>query len=382
MAAPHNPEFKLDWLKLKLVANLGSVGFARLLARFGSPSQVLAASAEQLMEVWGIGPGTARDIASHNFVSPPDRHIEAMERMGARMLTIEDEEYPPLLRHIFAPPPVIFVQGSLWPCHQAAVAIVGSRKYTIYGRRVAEQLAQDLAKERIAVVSGLARGIDTYAHEGALEGGGYTVGVLACSLDYPYPPENIGLIKTIAEKGAVLSEYLIGTSPQPGLFPVRNRIISGLSRATVVVEASLRSGSLITARHALDQGREVFAVPGPVSSHTSKGCHELLRQGAALLSDIEDLRAAGVLSGYGSANASGGAGVPLAAQLQENRERAGLTLPRESQIILDLLGVEPTHIDNIIRQSGLSPQAVTALLVDLELEGLVDQSAGRNYIKL
>ena len=379
MVHSHNHEVKLDWLKLRLIPNIGSVSFCRLLKYFGSPSRVLAASQKELCQVHGIGPQMADNIVRKNFSSSPQKHLDAFDKMGAHMVTMEDDEYPPLLRHIHAPPPILFVQGSLWPCHNAAVAIVGSRKPTIYGQRVAEKLGQDLAAEQVAIISGLARGIDSMAHNGALKADGYTVGVLGCSLDYPYPRENIGLIREIAQRGAVISEFLIETPPKPGLFPVRNRVISGLSRAVVVVEASLKSGSLITARHALDQGRDVFAVPGPVSSNTSKGCHELLKQGAYLLGDIEDLRENGIL---GQANPLHRIdAVPLAAQMRQSGQQAGLNLPEDSMKILDLLSTEPIHIDEIIRQSGLSPQTVTALLVDLELEGLVDQTAGRNYIK-
>lgn len=376
------PQQRLDWLKLKLIPNMGSITFARLLARFGSPGKALAADEAALASVRGVSKEMAGQIRGRHYVSPLEDNVEAFNKLNARMVTIEDDEYPPLLRHIYAPPPVLFVQGSVLPVHGQAVAIVGSRQPTPYGRKVAEDLANDLAEANIAVVSGLARGIDSMAHQGALAANGYTLGVLACSLDYPYPPENVDLIKAIAERGAVVSEYLIDTPPKPGLFPVRNRIISGLCSSTVVVEANLRSGSLITARHALDQGREVFAVPGPVSSKVSQGCHELLRQGAGLLGSIDDLYDAGVIAREFANSALVTPQVPLAARLRESQEQAGLTLPAESKIILDLLGVEATHIDDIIRQSGLSPQAVTALLVDLELEGLVDQVAGRNYIKL
>lgn len=382
MTNSYKHELKIDWLKLKLIPNLGSVGFSRLLARFGSPADVFAASFDLLSEVKGISPAIARAICQQAFVSSPEGHLQAMERMNARMVTMIDDEYPPLLRHIHAPPPVLFVQGDLWPCHGTAVAIVGSRKPTIYGQRVAEKLAQDLGRAKVPVVSGLARGIDSMAHRGVLQAGGYTVGVMACGLDYPYPPENAGLIQEVGRTGAVVSEFLIDAPPRPGLFPIRNRIIAGLSRAVVVVEASLKSGSLITARHALDQGRDIFAVPGPVSSNTSIGCHELLKQGAGLLSGIEDLYESGIVSHPNPAMSLASQSVPLAAQMRESKERAGLTLPEESQIILDLLSVESTHIDDIIRMSGLAPQTVTALLVDLELEGLVDQAAGRNYIKL
>jgi DNA processing protein len=224
------------------------------------------------------------------------------------------------------------------------------------------------------VVSGLARGIDAAAHRGALAAGNYSIGILACSLDYAYPRENAALIAEMSRQGAVISEYLIDNPPKPGLFPVRNRIIAGMSQAVAVVEASLRSGSLITARHGLEQGREIFAVPGPVHSPLSQGCHELLRQGASILTSVDDLLAVlpASLAGDG----------PKTEKFKIAHPDPGLDLPARHANILNLINIEPAHIDDVIRQSGFSSQEVMVILMDLEIKGYVDQLPGQHYVRL
>jgi DNA processing protein len=308
-------------------------------------------------------------MAEKKYLAHLDEHVEALTRLQARMLIIEDQDYPPFLRHIHTPPPILFVQGQLRAA--PTVAVVGSRQPSRYGQKIAQELGKELGARGVSVVSGLARGIDATAHRAALAAGGYSIGVLACSLDYAYPRENTALIAEMREKGAVVSEFLINMPPQPGLFPVRNRIISGLSQAVVVVEASLRSGSLITARHALEQGREIFAVPGPVSSPLSRGCHELLRQGANLFASLDDLAA--VLPGL-SASAP--------KELQIAHRSPALDLPATHANILKLIGSEPTHVDLLIRASGLSSPEVAAALTELEMNGYIDQLPGQHYVRL
>jgi DNA processing protein len=362
---------RLDWLKLKLVPQMGSQLYERLRSWFGSPEAVLRAGVKQLQRVKGLSQETAAAIAGEKYLARLDEHIAALERLRARMLVIEDEDYPLFLRHIHVPPPILFVQGQLRPA--SSVAVVGSRSPSRYGQKVAEELGRELGARGITVVSGLARGIDAIAHKSALVAGGYSIGVSACSLDYIYPKENAALIAEMREKGAVLSEFLIHTPPHPRLFPVRNRIISGLSQAVVVVEASLRSGSLITARHALEQGREIFAVPGPVSSPLSQGCHELLRQGANLLASADDLAA--VFPAFARPAADKG-------EIQISHPQPGVDLPAAHANILQLIGIEPTHIDVVIRKSGFSSQEVAAALVELEMNGYIDQLPGQNYLRL
>ncbi len=356
----------LDWLGLRLIPGVGSVTFARLVESFGQPGRALGAPLERLRAVKGVSPELARRIRDREFSTDPERELERLEKLGARVVTRSDGEYPPLLAAIYAPPPLLFVRGDLGPCREGGVAVVGSRRTSPYGRRMAHRLGRDLGQAGMSLVSGLARGIDTAAHQGALEAGGHTVGVLGCGLDVAYPPENRELMERMAVRGAVISEFPLGTRPLAGNFPVRNRIISGLSRAVVVVEAGLRSGSLITARHALDQGREVFAVPGPVGSPGVGGCHELIRQGARLLESAREILEPGALPPFSESAPPG----PEPARL-----------PPEGERLLALIGDDPVHLDVLARQSGLKAQEVTALLVNLELAGLVLQMPGKYFVR-
>ena len=356
----------VDWLGLRLIPGVGSVIFARLVESFGEPGRALGAPLKRLQAVRGVSPDLARVIRAKQFSSDPEKELARLEKMGARVITRQDPDYPPLLATIYAPPPLLFVRGSLAPGREQTVAVVGSRRTTPYGRRMAQELGRDLARAGVSLVSGLARGIDSIAHQAALQAGGHTVGVVGCGLDVVYPPENAGLMKRMAEQGAVVSEFPLGTKPLAANFPIRNRVISGLSRAVVVVEAGLRSGSLITARHALDQGREVFAVPGPVGNPGSAGCHQLIRQGACLLESAQDILEPGALPLFS----------PPATPAPEP---AGL--PPQGQKLLELIGDDPVHLDVLARQSGFKAQEVTALLVNLEMAGLVQQLPGKYFVR-
>ena len=362
----------IAWLSLRLAPGIGSVRFLRLVQALGSPEAVLKAPWQQLAAIKGISQALAQSIARGELSADPQAELDKLAKMGGRVVTLEHGEYPPLLKSVLAPPPMLFVLGDLEPCLPGGVAIVGSRAYSPYGRRVAHEVARDLALAGKSVISGLARGIDTASHAAALEAGGHTVGVLGCGLDVAYPPENRRLIKDMAVKGAVISEFPLGTRPAAGNFPVRNRVISVLSQAVVIVEAGRKSGSLITARHALDQGREVFAVPGPVGSPQSEGCHDLIRQGARLLSSAADLMEPGALMPTPAPGADSAASPPPPA----------LDLPPEWRQVLEITSVDPVHVDLIVRESGLKPQEVTAILVSLEMEGLVEQQPGKHYVRL
>jgi DNA processing protein len=360
----------LAWLRLRFAPGVGSVRFARLLEAFGSPQAALAAPEAALAAVRGVGPRAAAAVAAGACEVDPEEQLRRLERLGGRLLAVAEADYPPLLREIFAPPPLLFVRGSLEPAAPGGVAVVGSRRLTPYGRRVAAELGRDLGRAGTSVVSGLARGIDSAAHAAALAARGHTTGVLGCGLDVAYPPENAGLMEEMAAAGAVVSEFPLGTPPAAANFPVRNRVISGLSRAVVVVEAGLKSGALITARHALDQGREVFAVPGPVGSAASQGCHELIRQGARLLSSAAELAEPGALPpGPGPGRA-------------EPEAVAAGSLPPDWRKVLEAVSAEAVHVDLVVRESGLKPQEVTAILVSLEMEGLVEQRPGKYYVRL
>ena len=363
--AQNNDQELLDWLGLRLIPQVGSIRFAQLVSAFGSPGAALGAPLSRLERIPRLPKEVARAVHAKEFQRDPERELAAVHKLGARVITLTMEEaYPPLLRQVYAPPPVLYVRGDLTGCLEGGVGVVGSRAMSNYGHKVAYELGRDLGHGKVSVISGLARGVDTQAHQGALEAGGHTVGVLGCGVDKVYPGENRALFKEMVKRGAVVSEFPLGTPPSAGNFPVRNRVISGLSRAVVVVEAGLRSGALITARHALDQNREVLAVPGPVASAASQGCHELIKQGARLYSGSHDLL------GPGSLPPGPGSGPPP----------PPADLPPEAEQLLDLMGPTPMHLDELVRGSGLAAQEVTALLVDLELAGLVAQQPGKHYV--
>ena len=356
----------LDWLALKLIPGVGSVTYARLLAAFGEPGAALGAPLAAFKAIPRLRPAVARAVHRRAWERDPEAELRNLERLGAHMITLRSPEYPPLLAAIYAPPPVLFVRGGLGPCAEGGVAVVGSRRMSHYGRRLAGELGHDLAQGGVSLVSGLARGVDAAAHQGSLEAGGHTVGVLGCGLDVAYPREHRGLIEKMAAQGAVISEFPLGTQPAPAHFPVRNRVISGLARAVVVVEAGLKSGSLITARHALEQGRDVWAVPGPVGAPQSAGCNQLIKEGARLLSSSHDLLEPGALPpGPGPTN--------------PRPEEPGELSPAEAELLAHL-GPEPRHIDEIARASGLDPGALSTLLLNLVLAERVVELPGKNYV--
>ncbi len=362
-----DPSELADWVGLRLVPGVGAVTFHRLVEALGSPSAALGADRRRLQALSGVGPSLAAAVSQRRWARDPQEELARLERLGGRAVTVRDPEYPPLLKEIIHPPPVIFVRGDLAGCRDGGVAVVGSRKFSPYGRRKAEELGRALGKARVSAISGLARGVDTAVHSAALAAGGHTVGVMGCGLDVAYPPENAELMQRVAAEGALVSEHPLGTAPSAGNFPGRNRIISGMSRAVVVVEAGLRSGALITARHGADQGREVLAMPGPVDSPTSQGCHALIETGARLYRGPDDVLGRGVLPPLGPGRAEPVAPPP--------------DLPEEAARLLALVGAEPVHIDVLVRESGLKSQEVSALLINLEMAGLVSQQAGNHYVR-
>ena len=356
----------IDWLALRLIPGVGSVTYGRLLKAFGSPGAALGAPLKSLTAIPRLREETARAISRRAYAADPEKELAALERMGARLVRQGDGDYPPFLAGIYAPPPLLFVKGSLAGCLDGGVAVVGSRKMTPYGRRLAGEFGRDLARAGISLVSGLARGVDAVAHQGALNEGGHTVGVLGCGLNVAYPRENRDLIAEVAAQGAVVTEFPLGTRPTAANFPVRNRIISGLSRAVVVVEAGIKSGSLITARHAMDQGREVCAVPGPVGSPLSEGSNALISQGALLISSMRELLTPGALPPAPSAAASG-------PELAEE-------LPPVEAELLEMIGPEPVHIDLLTRQSGLDPGQLSTMLLHLVLSERILELPGKHYV--
>ncbi len=345
-------------LALVLSPGFGPVTLKRLLKEVKTPLEIFSLPKEKLNACGFKGDRSRLEEA----LLRARREEQALRRLGASYVTLYDEEYPPLLREIPDPPPVLFYQGRL-PGTEPALAVVGSRAATSYGLTVTREWVSVFARAGLAVISGLALGIDRAAHESALRNGGLTFAVLGCGLDVNYPAPNAALRREMLEKGGgLLTEFPLGTRPKAGNFPIRNRLISGLSQAVLVVEASPKSGSLITARLAGEQGREVFAVPGPVYSLRSHGCHLLLRDGAQLADKPED-----VLSYFGARVGR----VPD--EVQE------LTLGPEEAKVLEHLKREPLSVDELVYLTGLGIEEVVATLTSLEIEGLVERLPGNSY---
>ncbi|MFH1984666.1 MAG: DNA-processing protein DprA [Pseudomonadota bacterium] len=360
-----------SWIALKAVAGLGNLLFRRLLERFGSPEAIMQAAEPALAAVAGISPAMARRIRAADPESPEARKEMARTRdAGFHIVTAADESYPELLRQIPDPPPYLYVVGDLIP-DAVGIAMVGSRNATRYGREVAAGLASDLAGMGLTVISGMAAGIDTAAHRGAIDGGGRTVAVLGCGLNRIYPAQNKKLYQDIAAHGAVVSEFAMDADPDARHFPKRNRVISGMSLGTIVVEATLRSGSLITARMALEQNREVFAVPGSVHSFKSTGSHHLIRQGAKLVEHARHVLEELNLSPDGIEPT---APDPAAAAIDIS------SLSETERRLVGALEAYPVHADSLCRRLSMAAGDVAGILIQLELKGVVQQMPGNQYI--
>jgi DNA processing protein len=355
------------WVALALVPAVGwdARRYHDLLA-VGTPAELFRVSRRALAS--RVGDELAGAITGFADAEAMARQRAAAEQAGARLLTLADAEYPATLKNVALPPPFLFLRGDLQRDDGLAMAIVGSRKPTAYGLRTAERLARDLAARGVTVVSGLARGVDTAAHRGAMGAGGRTLAVLGSGVDVVYPPENRPLAREVAGAGAILSQFPMGTPPLPQHFPIRNRVIAALGVGTVVVEAAEKSGALITARFAGELGREVYAVPGNVSSPASEGANRLIQDGAKLVRDWQD-----VVTEWPAVWRRALREVPAAAP----RPRPG---PGEGRL-LPLLGDDPVAIDHVIEQSGLPAGEVAASLMALELQGLVRQLPGQRYVK-
>jgi DNA processing protein len=362
-------ENRVDWLALHLVPGLGNMAFKKLLDRFGDPAEVLRAAPKDLAQVEGLRKQVAQGIAQRRFSQDPQSVLMDLEKLGARIVVFSDPEYPEPLREIHDPPMVLYTKGLDIPAKTTFVAVVGLRNSTPYGVKTAENLAQGLARRGLGIVSGLARGIDSAAHWGCVEGRSFSVGVLGTGIDVVYPPSNKKLFEVMNEKGAVITEFPLKTPPEPKNFPIRNRLISGLSRGVIVVEATMKSGSLITASVALEQGREVFAVPGSVHSFKSKGCHFLLKQGAKLVENADDVLDELGLN-YSYADKKDSYTEPPLPPLEDNEKR-----------VYDLLGDYPVHIDDIAREGNMEPGTASAVLMRMELKGIVRQLPGKLFVR-
>lgn len=358
------------WLALNQIAGLGKVGYARLIERFGSPEKVFQADLGELQSIEGIRKNIALAIVKFRRAERIDRELDELERQKVGVLTCKDPLYPALLAKIHDPPPYLYYKGNLADRDDRSLAVVGSRQASSYGIKVTERLVWALSQKSLTIVSGLARGIDAAAHQGALMGQGRTVAVLGSGLDVIYPKENNRLFERIVESGLVYSEFPLGTLPERQNFPIRNRIISGMSLGVVIVEATQRSGSLITARLALDQGREVFAVPGSVDSFKSSGTHSLIKQGAKLVEHAGDILEELLWEESPPENDPG-----LKMKIDEKPPSLS---PREKQI-WDLLSDGVLHVDQVVRQSGMGISPLLSLLLEMELNGLIKQLPGKYF---
>jgi DNA processing protein len=365
------PDERCPWLALCLIPGLGNAGFKNLLERFGNPEAVLHADFGELVKVKGVRKDAALKIVNREFSEDPEAELEKVERCDARIITYMDPLYPSFLKQIHQPPMLLYVRGRDFPKNQTFIAVVGSRLPTHYGLKAAEIIGMGLARRGVGVVSGLAKGIDSAAHRGCLMGKGFTVAVMGTGIDRVYPPGNEKLFDQVIENGAVISEFPIGSPPEPKNFPIRNRIISGLSRGVCVVEATRNSGSLITASLALDQDREVFAVPGSIDSFKSTGAHFLIKQGAKLVENADDILEefdffkkpvqGGAVSGEASASSP---------DMNETERK-----------LYDLVGSYPMHIDRIVRMTDLDAGEISSTLMQMELKGLIKQLPGKMFVR-
>ena len=363
----------LPWFFVRSAPGLGNHRFRRLWEAVGPPSAVLSSDAQTLREKANLPEATISYLLGRKVPDDVKMDLDEARKAGASVVTIADDCYPALLRQVPYPPPFLYVYGSL-SASSRAVALVGSRSPSGYGLDVSRRMARDLAAAGVTVVSGGARGIDTAAHEGALSGGGRTCAVLGCGLSLVYPAENRDLFEAVAQSGAVVSEFPMNAKPEAWRFPPRNRIISGMSAGVVVVEAAARSGSLITARLAGEQNREVFAVPGSVTSLKSAGTHRLIRQGACLVESAADiLEVLEPLFGH----LETALGEPLPAP--EPSMPPDLT--QDEALVYGALEAYPIHVDELCRKVGLSAGVLSGVLLSLELSGLVRQAPGKLFVR-
>ncbi|MFQ3577579.1 MAG: DNA-processing protein DprA [Verrucomicrobiia bacterium] len=355
---------------LNMISGLGPIRMKRLVEAFGDPSAVLSASRSQLCSVKGVGEDLAARILAWRDEIDLDEELRLAEKHGVTIHDWSSDAYPELLREIHDPPIVLYAWGKLIPHDRRSIAMVGARQPTHYGMEMARRLGYQIAYAGIPVISGLARGIDTHAHQGALAAQGRTVAVIGAGLLEIYPPENAGLAKKIAETGAVVSEFPLRRKPDRQTFPMRNRIVSGWSFGVLVVEATLRSGAMITANQAAEQGRALFAVPGPIDRPESMGCNRLIQQGAKLVMEVGD-----VLDELGLL-------IPSEETLpQPAREPRAEGLTKEAVEVLLAIGMDETSVDQIVEKSCLPISVVLPTLMGLELRRLVKQMPGKRFIK-
>lgn len=356
------------WIALNFVPDIGPVLGGRLLMEFGTPENIFAATVQELRQVEDIGESRAHKITAFRDWDRVNREISLAEKYRIRLVHRDHHGYPPSLKKIHGAPLVLYVKGDLQEMDRYGIAMVGSRDSTNYGIQTAERMSRTFASSGLAVVSGMARGIDSASHRGALAVGGRTIAVLGSGIDVPYPSENRKLLEEISLSGAVVSEFPLGTLPNRENFPRRNRIISGMSLGVVVIEATLDSGSLITVAYALEQGREVFAVPGNVTSVNSQGTNDLIKRGAKLVENAEE-----VLDEL-SAQIKG-----ILKEQKKGPEPLQAVMTDDEKLIFEHLSSEPKHIDLLTRETNMQAGQALSILLNLELKGVVRQTQGKHF---
>jgi DNA processing protein len=351
------------WVAFNRITGIGAVRLRGLLEHFDNLEEAWNAPSQELRAA-GLGPQTVEALVAARRGMDPAEELQRVERLRARVVTWEDAEYPPRLKEIAAPPPVLYVRGSIDAVDEVAVAIVGTRRPTAYGQQVARQIGGELAAAGLTVISGLARGVDAIAHRAALDAGGRTLAVLGSGIDVIYPPEHRSLAAAIVESGALVTDYCVGRQPEAVNFPARNRIISGLALAVVVVEAGATSGALLTADFAAEQGREVLAVPGSIYNRASAGCNRLIQNGARpLLAAIDVVEA-----------------LDLEVTLRQSDARQHLPEDSVERQVMGTLSQDPTHVDDVAARCGLPVSQVSACLTMLELKGRARQVGGMSFV--
>jgi DNA processing protein len=351
------------WVGFSLIPGIGRVKFAQLENYFDSLEAAWQAAPADLKHS-GLDNSSMHAITSWRPKISLEAEMEKLNRYEVKALTCHDPDYPSRLKEIYDYPPLLYVRGSLLPEDEWCLAVVGTRRATVYGRQVTEEIVADLARSKITIVSGLARGIDSVAHHSTLDTGGRSLAVFACGLDTVYPSENANLARSIIQQGALISEYPLGTRPKAENFPRRNRIMSGLSLGVLIIEAGETSGAMITARLALEQNREVFAIPGSILSPVSRGTNHLIQEGAKLVRDYTDILEE----------------LNLMAVAHQIEMKEVLPSSDTESLLLKQLCAEPTHIDEVCRSSGLPVSTVSSTLAMMELKGLVKQMGTMNYV--
>ncbi len=360
--AVNNKDIKY-WVGFSLVPGIGRVRLTQLENYFSNLENAWQASPGDLKRA-GLDSGSIRAITSWQPKISLEAEMEKLDRYGVKVFTCHDPSYPTRLKEIYDYPPLLYVRGSLLPEDEWCLAVVGTRRATAYGRQVTEEIVADLARSKITIVSGLAKGIDSTAHHSALEAGGRSIAVSACGLDTVYPSENVNLARRIIQQGALISEYPLGTRPRAENFPRRNRIMSGMSLGVLIVEAGETSGAIITTHLALEQNREVFAIPGSILSPVSRGTNCLIQEGAKLVRDYTDILEE----------------LNLTAVAHQIEMKEVIPTSDTESLLLKQLSAEPAHIDEVCRNSGLPVSTVSSTLAMMELKGLIKQIGTMNYV--